>query len=117
MPRYRAASLILPEHPLHGQPVDLLVEGDRLAGLEPADGTLDAARGDRDLGDALAFAGWWDLQADFRDPGTERAEGLDQGLDVAARGGLLVSLPFRPPAPAGISPPKSKPSSCVVTDM
>ena len=47
MPRYRAAALILPGHPLHGHPVDLLVEDDKLTGVAPADGSLDATRGDR----------------------------------------------------------------------
>ena len=93
MPRYRAASLILPGHPLHGRSVDLLVDHDRFAGIEAADGALDADRGDRDLGDAVAFAGWWDLQTDFRDPGTDRAEGLEQGLAVAAQGGFARVAP------------------------
>ena len=93
MPRYRAAALILPGHPLHGHPVDLLVEDDKLTGVSPADGALDANQGDRDLGSTRAFAGWWDLQTDFRDPGTERAEGLDHGLTVAAQGGFAKVAP------------------------
>ena len=104
MPRYRAASLILPGHPLHGRSVDLLVDHDRFAGIEAADGALDADRGDRDLGDAVAFAGWWDLQTDFRDPGTDRAEGLEQGLAVAAQGGFARVAPVASTRPCRDQP-------------
>ena len=104
MPRYRAASLILPGHPLHGRSVDLLVDHDRFAGIEAADGPLDADRGDRDLGDAVAFAGWWDLQTDFRDPGTDRAEGLEQGLAVAAQGGFARVAPVASTRPCRDQP-------------
>ncbi|MGB0170753.1 MAG: hypothetical protein ACPF8Y_02140 [Flavobacteriales bacterium] len=104
MPRYRAASLILPGHPLHGRSVDLLVDRDRFAGIEAADGALDADRGDRDLGDAVAFAGWWDLQTDFRDPGTDRAEGLEQGLAVAAQGGFARVAPVASTRPCRDQP-------------
>ena len=104
MPRYRAAALILPGHPLHGHPVDLLVEDDKLTGVAPADGTLDATQGDRDLGSTRAFAGWWDLQADFRDPGTERAEGLDHGLTVAAQGGFAKVAPVASTRPCRDQP-------------
>ena len=104
MPRYRAAALILPGHPLHGHPVDLIVEDDQLTGVVPADGALDAARGDRDLGSARAFVGWWDLQADFRDPGTERAEGLDHGLTVAAQGGFAKVAPVASTRPCRDQP-------------
>lgn len=104
MPRYRAASLILPGHPLHGRSVDLLVDNDRLSSLEAADGELNAERGDRDLGDALAFAGWWDLQTDFRDPGTDRAEGLEHGLAVAAQGGFARVAPVASTRPCRDQP-------------
>lgn len=104
MPRFRAASLILPGHPLHGQPVDLLVHENQLTGVEQAKGTLHAEDGDKDLGDALAFAGWWDLQSDFRDPGTERAEGLDQGLAVAAQGGFARVAPVASTRPCRDQP-------------
>lgn len=104
MNRFRAASLILPGHPLHGQPVDLLVHGNQLAGLEPVQGTLNTEAGDRDLGDTMAFAGWWDLQSDFRDPGTERAEGLAQGLTVAAQGGFARVAPVASTRPCRDQP-------------
>ena len=103
MPRYRAAAL-MPGHPLHGHPVDLLVEDDKLTGVAPADGALDATRGDRDLGSARAFAGWWDLQTDFRDPGTERAEGLNHGLTVAAQGGFAKVAPVASTRPCRDQP-------------
>ena len=104
MPRFRAASLILPGHPLHGQPVDLLVHENQLTGVEQAKGTLRAEDGDKDLGDALAFSGWWDLQSDFRDPGTERAEGLTQGLAVAAQGGFARVAPVASTRPCRDQP-------------
>ena len=94
MPRYRAARLILPEHPLHGQSVDILHQEGQPIEIQPSSSVpLDEKDGDRDLGHAFAFAGWWDLKVDFRDPGTERAEGLNHGLKVAAQGGFSSVAP------------------------
>ena len=81
-----------------------MVDHDRFAGIEAADGALDADRGDRDLGDAVAFAGWWDLQTDFRDPGTDRAEGLEQGLAVAAQGRFARVAPVASTRPCRDQP-------------
>jgi len=52
----------------------------------------------------VAFAGWWDLQADFRDPGTDRAEGLEQGLTVAAQGGFARVAPVASTRPCRDQP-------------
>lgn len=107
MPRYRVAQLILADHPLHGKPVDVIHEPGLPLKLEPA-GSAEwtPSAGDRDLGSAVAFAGWWDLQCDFREPGTERAEGITHGLSVAAAGGFAMVAPV-----ASTSPCRDQPSA------
>lgn len=105
MPRIRAARLIHPEHPLHGQAVDIVDRGQGEWTVEAASGAaLDAQAGDRDCGQACVFQGWWDLQADFRDPGTERAEGLQQGLQAAATGGFAAVAPVASTSPCRDTP-------------
>lgn len=105
MPRLRAARLIHPEHPLHGQAVDIVDNGREGWSVEPtARVALNEQAGDRDLGKACVFPGWWDLQADFRDPGTERAEGLDHGLQAAATGGFAAVAPVASTTPCRDTP-------------
>lgn len=105
MPRLRAARLIHPEHPLHGQAVDIVDNGQGGWAVESASGAaLDERAGDRDCGEACVFPGWWDLQADFRDPGTERAEGLEKGLRAAAAGGFAAVAPVASTSPCRDTP-------------
>jgi len=105
MPRYRVARLILPEHPLHGQSVDIVQEEGVAPRIEaPSQTALNADAGDKDLSHATAFAGWWDLQVDFRDPGTERAEGINRGLLVSAQGGFSRVAPVASTQPCRDQP-------------
>lgn len=104
MPRYRVAQWIQPGHDLHGQPVDIHHEAGQAISVKPASGSLDTEAGDRDLGSNVAFLGWWDLQCDFRDPGTDRAEGLMRGLDVAAAGGFCGVAPVASTRPCRDQP-------------
>ena len=100
MPRFRVARLILPEHPLHGQSVDIVQQDGAPMHIEPASKKdLNPNQGDKNLMDAVAFAGWWDLQVDFRDPGTERAEGIERGLAIGAQGGFSRVAPVASTTP------------------
>ena len=92
MPRYRVAQWIQPGHDLHGQPVDIHHSTGQPLDIQRCAGELNTAEGDRDLGNTVAFPGWIDLQCDFRDPGTDRAEGLHHGLTVAACRGASAGV-------------------------
>ncbi len=104
MPKYRVAQWIQPGHDLHGQPVDVHHAPGQPVEVHPCSGELDVNQGDRDLGKTAAFPGWVDLQCDFRDPGTERAEGLQHGLQVAATGGFCAVAPVASTRPCRDQP-------------
>ncbi len=103
MTRYRAPRLLQPGHPLHGQPVDLAVEDGRIVSIGAAS-SGSKNDGDHLLTDCWISAGWWDGQVDFRDPGTERAEGLAQGLQAAAQGGFTRVAPVASTRPCRDQP-------------
>lgn len=96
--RYRSGLLLQPGHALHGQAVDIIAESGRIAQVVPAEGG-DAVPSDVELGGCWVSAGWWDGQADFRDPGTDRAEGLTSGLSAAAQGGFTRVAPVASTTP------------------
>ena len=103
MIRYCAPQLLQPGHPLHGKAVDVTVEGGRIVAIQPASGKA-AAGSDVDLAGQWISAGWWDGQVDFRDPGTERAEGLARGLAAAAQGGFTRVAPVASTVPCRDQP-------------
>ena len=104
MPRYRVAQWIQPGHDLHGQPVDIHHSTGQPLDIKRCAGELNSAEGDRDLGNTVAFPGWIDLQCDFRDPGTDRAEGLLHGLKVASSGGFCGVAPVASTRPCRDQP-------------
>lgn len=103
MSRYLSPRLLQPGHPLHGHPVDVEVVDGRIVSIGPSRATS-PGEGDHDLTDCWISAGWWDAQADFRDPGTDRAEGLDSGLTVAAQGGFTRVAPVASTVPCRDQP-------------
>ncbi len=103
MNRFRAATLLQPGHPLHGKAVDIVVQDGRIASIAPASNAASEAA-DRDLSGCWISAGWWDGQVDFRDPGTERAEGLSNGLAAAAQGGFTRVAPVASTQPCRDQP-------------
>jgi len=92
MERYRAARLLHPGHEWHGRPVDITVENGQISSLVLSD-SGDWQENDKNLTGCWLSSGWWDSQVDFRDPGTERAEGLASGLLAAAQGGFTRVAP------------------------
>jgi dihydroorotase len=103
MTRYRAPRLLQPGHPLHGQPVDVAVEDGRIVSIGAASSGSKGAD-DHLLSNCWISSGWWDGQVDFRDPGTERAEGLSQGLKAAAQGGFTRVAPVASTRPCRDQP-------------
>ncbi len=103
MTRYRAPRLLQPGHPLHGQPVDVAVEDGRIVSIGAAS-SGSKNTGDHLLSECWISPGWWDGQVDFRDPGTERAEGLVQGLKAAAQGGFTRVAPVASTRPCRDQP-------------
>ncbi len=113
MPKYRVAQWIQPGHDLHGQPVDVHHQAGHPIDVQACSGELNPDQGDRDLGTAVAFPGWMDLQCDFRDPGTNRAEGLEHGLRVAAAGGFCGAAPVASTQPCRDQPAEVRMLSAV----
>lgn len=103
MIRYCAPQLLQPGHPLHGKAVDVTVEDGRVVAIQPASGDV-AVGSDVNLEGHWISAGWWDGQVDFRDPGTERAEGLERGLAAAAQGGFTRVAPVASTTPCRDQP-------------
>ena len=103
MIRYRAPRLLQPGHPLHGQLVDLAVEDGRIVSIGAATSGSEGAD-DHLLSGYWISPGWWDGQVDFRDPGTERAEGLAQGLKAGAQGGFTRVAPVATTRPCRDQP-------------
>ena len=101
MSQYHAAKLLQPGHPMHGKKVDISVRDGRIQRLEAASGKAGKAI---DLEGCWVSAGWWDGQADFRDPGVERAEGLKNGLNAAAQGGFTRVAPVASTIPCRDQP-------------
>ncbi|MBE9373417.1 dihydroorotase [Saccharopolyspora sp. HNM0983] len=74
-----------------GEPVDVLVEGETIAGTGPA-GRFDPADADEvvDGGGAVALPGFVDLHTHLREPGREDAESIGTGSAAAALGGYTA---------------------------
>lgn len=103
--QYRALQLLQPGHPLDGKTVDITVEDGRILAMQPSRGGGQNEHGDGgNLEGCHVSAGWWDAQADFRDPGTDRAEGLLNGLATAAQGGFSRVAPVASTLPCRDQP-------------
>lgn len=103
MTRFPASRLFQPGHPLHGKSVDISIEDGIIREMEAA-AKMGAGAAEVDLEGTWVSAGWWDCQADFRDPGTERAEGLKHGLTAAAQGGFTRVAPVASTVPCRDQP-------------
>jgi dihydroorotase len=85
---------IEPGHPLHGTRCHLAIRGGRVTAiLSMDDANLEAGDEQWDLNGACVSNGWWDVQAELRDPGFETAETISTGLDAAAQGGFTRIAP------------------------
>lgn len=93
----KSALVIAPGDPLHGKKRDILIENGLITAVKPklnsSDVTEIKAKG------LCVSTGWVDSRADFRDPGEEYKEGLQNGLDAAAHGGFthVVTMPGTEP--------------------
>lgn len=99
----RNAKLLQPGHDLHGKAVDILIQAGHIASILPSSGQA-GSPSDSDLDGHWISAGWWDGQVDFRDPGMERAEGLERGLLTAAQGGFTRVAPVASTTPCRDQP-------------
>ena len=90
--------LIEPGKSHSGQVVDILVKDDIIEQIGP-----DISADDAQIIDskgACVSPGWFDLRANFRDPGDEHKESIASGLSAAAGGGfthVLVMPSTNPP--------------------
>ncbi len=93
----KSARIVQPGHPLHEKHRDILIEDGVITSIR-AKITEDHAQEVR-YSELSVSPGWIDIQADFRDPGDEYKEGLNNGLDAAAAAGFtqVVLMPHTRP--------------------
>ncbi len=86
----RSAKLIHKNAPLHQQEVDILIQDGIISKLVLANETLNADSDIQEIDARGKFvsAGWFDMQANFSDPGEEHKEDLQSGIDTAIAGGF-----------------------------
>src|SRR5690606_36765930 len=81
------AQLILPGHPQNGTIVDILIEEGRISHIapriEPTNKKLQTISGQG----KIVTAGFFDLHANFGEPGLETREGIARGTAAAVAGG------------------------------
>lgn len=92
------ATLVHPSHPLHGKPVDMLIEDGIIS-------AIDSQLPEKDCQTITAenlhvSAGWMDCFANFCDPGQEYKETVETGAMAAAAGGYtdVMLIPNVQPA-------------------
>ena len=82
-----SAHLILPGHPQNGNIVDILIEEGRISHIapriEPTNKKLQTISGQG----KIVTAGFFDLHANFGEPGLETKEDIASGTAAAAAGG------------------------------
>jgi len=84
----KSVTLLFPGHPKHGQTIDLLVEDGLVKSIGEA-GTLMAKQHDViDATNQYIAPGFFDLNANFGEPGMETKETIASGCRAAAAGGF-----------------------------
>ncbi len=73
------------------EPVDVVIEGGRIAAVVPA-GEAPAARRTLDASDAWVMPGFVDIQVHFRTPGATDSEDMASGAAGAAMGGVTACV-------------------------
>lgn len=86
-----------PGHALHGTICHIAIRDGRVASILAMGDKNNPAKLDDDapwdVQGACVSNGWWDVQAELRDPGFETAESIASGLDAAAQGGFTRIAP------------------------
>jgi len=94
----KQATIVAPSSDLNGLKKDLLIENGSISRVADS---LDAPGATVIKSDNLHVSiGWFDMHANFRDPGFEYKEDLDSGMAVAANGGFtgVACMPSTEPA-------------------
>ena len=95
----KSALIVDPQSPLNGKKRDLHIVDGKIASIKPTITGNDKTRVIRQASLCVS-PGWFDMCANFCDPGTEFKEDMNSGLNAAARGGftgVLVSPATEPP--------------------
>jgi dihydroorotase len=95
----KSAKIVDNNSEFNGQTVDLLIENGRIAKIASNLKNLNNIE-EIDLTDLHVSAGWFDMRANFCDPGHEYKEDLNSGLKAAAKGGFtgVMVMPDTEPA-------------------
>lgn len=114
----KAAKIIDPGSPYHGKTMDILVENGIISSVKKS---IEKKVKTFKHGGLHVSPGWFDLHANFRDPGFEHQETLETGAAAAAQGGFtgVALMPSVNPASdskAGIDYIKNK-SKNFLTDI
>src|SRR5688572_28847310 len=84
----QSAKVIDPSSAHHNQAVDMIIEGGIIQSIAAA-GTLKEKADKTFTGKNLHLSpGWFDLRANFREPGLEYKEDIESGCNAAIRGGF-----------------------------
>jgi len=95
----QSAKIVDPASPHNGKVCDILIEGGKITEIKksiPAGGIKKIVSGNN----LHASPGWFDMQANFCDPGNEHKENIATGIQAAIRGGFtgVAIVPDTSPA-------------------
>ncbi|MCE2495676.1 MAG: dihydroorotase [Flavobacteriales bacterium] len=83
----RSVQVIDPQSPWNGKSVDVELKNGRVSAIDKKLQLLDGFKEIKAKGQCLS-PGWFDLHADFAEPGNEWREDISTGAEAAARGGF-----------------------------
>lgn len=113
----KSAKIIDPGSPYNGKTMDILVENGKISSIK---NSIPEKKGKTfKSNDTHISPGWFDMHANFRDPGLEHQENLETGAEAAAYGGFtgVALMPSTHPpldSKAGIEHIKSKTKNFLV---
>ena len=82
----KKAKIIDPQSPFNGQTLDILIEEDKISSIAP--NIEDPLAQEFSSENLCVSPGWFDLRANFCDPGFEEKETIESGVNAALFGGF-----------------------------
>lgn len=85
----KQAKIIIPQHPLNGKTLDVLIDEGNIVAIEKEIASEKATVVLEEPGQCLSL-GWFDFRANYAEPGFEHRETLSNGLEVASKSGFTA---------------------------